>query len=212
MLKNRPVNIACIQETKWKGSKAKEIGDGYKLIYRGTRTRNGVAIVVDQDFRNNVTSVHRVSERLMSIKIDSTAITAHVVSCYAPQTGCTEDEKDKFWNSPDVLLREVPQDESIIVGGNLNGHFRAHKEGYMRCHGGHGLGVWKDDGCWILDFAESHDLIVTNTYFKKRPTHLANYTSGGHATEIDYWLFRHQDMKLVTDTKVIPYDCITPQH
>ncbi|XP_047105183.1 uncharacterized protein LOC124770912 [Schistocerca piceifrons] len=163
MLKKRPVNIACIQETKWKGSKAKEIGDGYKLIYRGTITRNGVAIVVDQDFRNNVTSVNRMSERLMSIKIDSTAITAHIVSCYANQTGCTEDEKDKFWNSPDALLREVPQDESIIVGGNLNGHFRAHKEGYMRCHGGHGYSGWEDDGCQIRDFAEAHDIIVINT-------------------------------------------------
>ncbi|XP_049798227.1 uncharacterized protein LOC126228025 [Schistocerca nitens] len=146
----------------------------------------------------------------MSIKIDSTVITAHIVSCYASQTGCTEDNKDKFWNSLEALLRAIPQGESTIVGGDLNGHVRANKEGYMRCHGGHGFSVWNDDRCRILDFAEAYDFIVTNTYFKKRPTYLAAYTSGGHATQINYWLVCQQDMKLVTDTKVIPYDCITP--
>ena len=35
MLDRRRIDIACAQETKWKGSKAREIGDGYKLFYHG---------------------------------------------------------------------------------------------------------------------------------------------------------------------------------
>ena len=31
----RKIMIACVQETKWKGSKAKEIGEGFKLYYQG---------------------------------------------------------------------------------------------------------------------------------------------------------------------------------
>ena len=31
MLKRRRVSIACVQETKWKGAKAKEIGEGYLI-------------------------------------------------------------------------------------------------------------------------------------------------------------------------------------
>ena len=43
MLKRRRVSIACVQETKWKGAKAKEIGEGYKMYYFGTsNNRNGV--------------------------------------------------------------------------------------------------------------------------------------------------------------------------
>ena len=35
------MNIMCVQETKCKGAKAKEIGDGYKLFYSGVdNTRN----------------------------------------------------------------------------------------------------------------------------------------------------------------------------
>ena len=29
ILKNRRVHVACLQETKWKGSKARDIGEGY---------------------------------------------------------------------------------------------------------------------------------------------------------------------------------------
>lgn len=31
----RRVNIACVQETKWRGNKVKEIWDEYKMLYTG---------------------------------------------------------------------------------------------------------------------------------------------------------------------------------
>ena len=41
-MKRRRVNIACLQETKWKGKKAKDI-DGFKLWYTGeANNKNGV--------------------------------------------------------------------------------------------------------------------------------------------------------------------------
>ena len=49
----RRVNILCIQETKWKGQKAKEVEDtGFKLWYTGaTSGRNGVGILIDRSVR-----------------------------------------------------------------------------------------------------------------------------------------------------------------
>ena len=35
----RKIDIACIQETKWKGAKAREIGEGYKMFYHGYYTK-----------------------------------------------------------------------------------------------------------------------------------------------------------------------------
>lgn len=52
---------------------------------------------------------------------------------------------------------------------------------------------------------------VVNT-FRKRPSHLATYISGGHTTQIDYWMIRRRDLKLALDAKVIPSDTIGPQH
>ena len=47
----RRVNILCVQETKWKGQKAKEVEDtGFKLWYTGTTTnRNGVGVLIDKE-------------------------------------------------------------------------------------------------------------------------------------------------------------------
>ncbi|RWS09084.1 craniofacial development protein 2-like protein, partial [Dinothrombium tinctorium] len=44
-LKSRRIDIACVQETKWTGTKARDIGEGYKLHYNGTKAQNGVGIV-----------------------------------------------------------------------------------------------------------------------------------------------------------------------
>ena len=35
VMERKNVDILCLQETKWKGSKARKIGDGCKLFYNG---------------------------------------------------------------------------------------------------------------------------------------------------------------------------------
>ena len=50
-LHRRKVSIACVQETKWVGAKAREI-DGFKLWYSGSaKAKNGVGILVVKDLR-----------------------------------------------------------------------------------------------------------------------------------------------------------------
>ena len=45
VMKRKGVSVICQQDTKWKGDKAKELADGYKLFYaRKNNTRNGVSI------------------------------------------------------------------------------------------------------------------------------------------------------------------------
>ncbi|XP_051785416.1 craniofacial development protein 2-like [Erpetoichthys calabaricus] len=121
-LKIRRIDIACIQETKWTGAKARDIGDGFKLFYNGNKPQNGVGIVVSQKVRDNVVEVTRMSDRLMSLKIDTGDITMRVTSCYAPQTNCSESDKEDFWESLDVHLRALGPEEYNAIGGDLNGH------------------------------------------------------------------------------------------
>ena len=45
------MDILCLQETKWKGSKARNIGGGYKIFYKGADGRkNGIGIVLREDW------------------------------------------------------------------------------------------------------------------------------------------------------------------
>ncbi|EPB70089.1 hypothetical protein ANCCEY_10810 [Ancylostoma ceylanicum] len=63
-MKQRRIRVLCLQETRWKGCKAKEIGDGIKLYYHGLATKNsGVAIAVAPPLKDHVSSVTRLEIR-----------------------------------------------------------------------------------------------------------------------------------------------------
>ncbi|EYC31609.1 hypothetical protein Y032_0004g2246 [Ancylostoma ceylanicum] len=111
----------------------------------------------------------------------------------------------------DEKIAEVPMEDTIIVAGNLNGQVGAAKDGY-RCHGGSGYGTRNDDGERILEYADSHDLIIMNTKFRKRLSHLVSFYSGNVQTQIDFVLVRHRDQKLITDAEVAPYEAVATQH
>jgi exonuclease III len=57
----RCVNIICVQETKMKGQKAKEVEDtSFKLWYTDTMTtKNGVGIVLDKSLKDGVVDIKR---------------------------------------------------------------------------------------------------------------------------------------------------------
>ena len=65
----------------------------------------------------------------------------HIISCYAPQVECTQEEKDEFWEHMDAEMQAVPRSERLVVAGDLNGHVGRDRDGYGGVHGGHGLGV-----------------------------------------------------------------------
>jgi hypothetical protein len=65
----------------------------------------------------------------------------------------------------DEIILGVPNKEKIFIGGDLNGHVGKDSGGFERVHG---YGVRNELGDTILDFATVYDLILTNTWFKKR--------------------------------------------
>ena len=180
------MDIACFQETKWKGSRARE-GNGYKLWYSGSSAaRNGVGIILAGRLKDNVVRVKRRSDRIMAISVVIEGETVNVISAYAPQVGLTDAEKKRLWDSLDELVREFPTDQRLIIGGDLNGHIGAATDGYAGVHGGFGYGERNEEGCTILEFAIAHDLVVANSFFKKSDAHLITFQSGGHNTQIDF--------------------------
>ena len=90
VLKKRRVEIACVQETKWKGEKAKELIEGFKVIYVGESSkRNGVGIILKSEWKDKVVQVVRVSDRLIRVQLATGDGVVNVISGYAPQVGCS---------------------------------------------------------------------------------------------------------------------------
>ncbi|KAK3545256.1 hypothetical protein QTP70_002579, partial [Hemibagrus guttatus] len=103
MMERRKVDILCVQETRWKGSKARSIGAGFKLFYYGVDSkRNGVGVVLKEELVRNVLEVKRVSDRVMSLKLEIEGVMLNVVSGYAPQVLLPDD-----WETTAEVIRET---------------------------------------------------------------------------------------------------------
>ena len=214
LMRRKKVDILCVQETRWKGNKAKELGDGYKLFYSGANVqgRNGVGIVLSGDLKNSVTEVHRKNDRIMRVKMCYGGETMNIISAYAPQVGCTEEEKGPFWSEMDGVMQEQEEHERVIVGADLNGHVGNENEVIGRVHGGHGIGERNAEGESIVDFAISFDMAIVNTFFTKQREHLIAYKSGGRSSQIDHFLYKRSRLLQVKNCRVIPGDHVAPQH
>ena len=112
----------CVQETKWKGSKARNIGGGCKLFYNGADPKNGKGILVREKLAESVLEVNRALDTLMAMKLEVKGSILNIVSAYAPQVNNSMEEKNDFWEDLDRLIESVSKEERIILGADLIGH------------------------------------------------------------------------------------------
>ncbi|VDP01376.1 unnamed protein product [Heligmosomoides polygyrus] len=102
---------------------AKEIGEGVKFFYNGEDTkRSGVGIAVAESLKDSVAAVQRISDRIMSLRLDTKENYWTVLSVYAPQTGCPAHEKDDFYFTLEEAIRSVPEGDY---------HSRGHEQSRM---------------------------------------------------------------------------------
>ncbi|KAK3516238.1 hypothetical protein QTP70_006387 [Hemibagrus guttatus] len=88
VMERRKVDILCVQETRWKGSKARSIGAGFKLFYYGVDSKtNGVGVVLKEEFVRNVLEV-----------------------------GCELEEKERFWSELDEVMESIPTGDEEVMG------------------------------------------------------------------------------------------------
>ena len=120
LMERRNVDILCLQETKWKGSKARNIGGECKIFYNGADERkNGIGIVLREELAESVLEVKRVLDRLMAMKLEVKGSILNIVRAYAPQVNNSLEDKNNFWEDLDGLIESVSKEERIVLGADL---------------------------------------------------------------------------------------------
>ncbi|KAK3561686.1 hypothetical protein QTP86_012553 [Hemibagrus guttatus] len=143
MRERRKVDILCVQETRWKGSKARSIGAGFKLFYYGVDSkRNGLGVVLKEEFVRNVLEV-----------------------------GCELEEKERFWIELDEVMESIPTGERVVIGADFNGHVGEGNTGDEEVMGKFGVKERNLEGQMVVDFAKRMDMAVVNTYEEHRVTY-----------------------------------------
>ena len=213
IMERRNVDILCQQETKWKGSKARNIVCGCKLFYNAADERkNGIGIVVREELAESVLEVKRLSDRLMAMKLELKGSILNIVSVYASQVNNSMEKKNNFWEDLDGLIESISKEERIDLGADLNGHVGEGNIGDEKIMGRYGAGTRNKEGSIVVDFGKRINLAIVNTYFKKKDEHRVTYKSGGKSTLVDYVMCRRRNLKEMCDCKVIVNECVAKQH
>ncbi|XP_057543540.1 uncharacterized protein LOC130821778 [Amaranthus tricolor] len=204
--------VACVQETRWKGKKAKGI-KGYKLWYAGMDGRNNeVGILVPNDILKQLVEVRRCNDRIILVRIVVGEEIIAIVNAYGPQLGLDEQVKCEFRDKLGDLMRTIPENEKFFLGGDFNGHIGRDARNYNSIHSGFGLGARNESGENLLAFALAKELVIANSIFRKKDEHLTTCKSGGHVTQVDYFLVRKGDRTSCLDCKVVLGTEMSTQH
>ena len=180
------------------------MGNGYKLYFHGLgKKRNGIGIILKPELTKGVIEVRRVSDRVLEMKLEIGTELINVVSAYTPQVGCDTEEKEEFWTTMDKTVTDIPRDERIFVGADLNGHVGEGNTGDEEVMGKYGLGARNDEGEMAVQFATRFGMAFLNTYFKKKRERQATYKSGGYKSQVDYVLCRRDNLREVVVVVVV---------
>ncbi|KAK3544001.1 hypothetical protein QTP70_032759 [Hemibagrus guttatus] len=183
---------------------------GGSRVHRQREKRKGV--VLKEEFVRNVLEVKRVSDRVMSLKLEIEGVMLNVVSGYAPQVGCELEEKERFWSELDEVMESIPMGERVVIGADFNGHVGEGNRGDEEVMGKSGVKETNLEGQMVVDFAKRMDMAVVNTYFQKREEHRVTYKSGGRRTQVEYILCRRGNLKEISDCKVVVGESVARQH
>ena len=219
-LTRRKIDLCSLQEHRWNGELRKD--QTRWLTGRNSRMKffwaansdglGGVGILLAEKWAKHVFDVKRPSARILKLQLIVGKQIHTFIALYAPQANLSKAEKDIFYDDLQSTIMGVPPSEELILLGDWNGHVGASSCCYEGVHGGHGYGTRNGEGDRILEFALANDLLVGNTLFVKRESHLVTYSSGGNRTQVDYILYRRSFRKNVTNVKVIPGEEVAAQH
>ena len=106
----------------------------------------------------------------------------------------------------------MPNAESLIIGGDMNGHIGSDRAEFKEVRGLHGFGDVNREGETILEFAKNQNLRILNTYFKKDRNKTVTYASGGAETQLDFVLMRPNPDMTAVDCRAIPGESCAYQH
>ena len=113
---------------------ATSVGTGnekYKLLYSGTFTTSiGDGILACHDIVQNVVEVERHDDRIKKVKPLLRSSIYNVFSVYTAQGGCTDTEKEEIWKKLEDLVSVLPEQDGIIVAGDLKGQVGQSTSGY----------------------------------------------------------------------------------
>ncbi|XP_055876902.1 craniofacial development protein 2-like [Biomphalaria glabrata] len=209
------VDIAALQETRLANSGSIKEKD-YSFFWQGKAEsevrEHGVGFAVKNTLLNTVELKSNGSERLISLRLNTSIGHVTLICAYAPTLSSTPEAKDMFYDNLSSALSEISTTEQVIILGDLNARVGSDNSAWDSCIWRFGVGKVNENGQRLLEFCSLDSLCVTNTYFKTKPRHRLSWRHprSKHWHQLDLIMVRQKCLKFVKLTR--PYhsaDCDT---
>ena len=168
MFVKRKMDVLALCETKMKGKGEAEFGEvtgRISGVERG-RAREGVALLLSERMVKKVVAWKEVSSRLMWVRVRIGRECWAFVSAYGPGSEKTKEEREGFWNELTECVDSLGKSSCVVVLGDLNA--RVGDEEIEGVVGKYGVPERNGSGESLLNMCVENDLVVGNSFFKKR--------------------------------------------
>ena len=155
----------------------------------GELKKGGVALLVHRRWSNFCTNFSPVNNRLAFLDIKSRNFSGRVVSAYFPHSGYSDQHVQSMYTIiSQVKLEATSKKVNFILGADCNAEVGSRDDGDdASVIGPHGLGVGNSQGEWLKSWASSENLIITNTFYSKRPEYRWTFRGpNGRSRQIDF--------------------------
>ena len=200
------VDIATLQETRLADSGALKEKD-YTFYWQGKGSGEhreyGVGLAVRNSLLSMIEPGSNGSERLLTLRLNTTAGPVTLVSVYAPTMSATSDTKDQFYENLAAIISSVPNNEQLILLGDFNARVGADHDTWPSCIGQFGVGKMNESGQRLLELCTYHDLCIANSYFRTKPQHKVSWRHprSKHWHQLDLIILRRASLKNVLHTR-----------
>ena len=205
-LRRLHVDIATLQETRLADSGTLREKD-YTFFWQGKSfdepRQHGVGFAVRNNLLNTVEPGNNGSERLLTLRLNTTAGPVTLVSVYALTLSASPDTKDEFYDQLSATISNISNKEQLILLGDFNARVGADQRSWPSCLGKFGIGKMNDNGQRLLELCAYHNLCIANSFFKTKPQHKVSWRHprSKHWHQLDLLLVRRTAIKYVLHTR-----------
>lgn len=121
-MRRKAIQLLEPSETHWKGQGHFSSESGNKVYFSGPddESSRGVAFVVPPRVDNCVLGYKPVSDRIITLRLNTKPCTLNIIQIYAPTAQSSEEELEMFYATLSATLREIPKREITIIVGDFN--------------------------------------------------------------------------------------------
>ncbi|GFO26722.1 craniofacial development protein 2-like protein [Plakobranchus ocellatus] len=142
------------------------------------------------------------SDRVLLVKIAGKPVDLNIIQVYAPTANSNDEDLDKFYNELDTAKTQCKSQDPLIIMGDFNAKVGTEKVDDIV--GKHGLGIRNERGEKLIEWYQTNNIIVGNTWFQQAQRRKWTWKSPGDDTrnQIDYMIIskRYRNALLLAKT------------